>query len=103
MPDGVCEHFQSGIGARGQALHDAWWSKFEEYKREYPELAEHAIECSSASCRRDGTRSLPAFSADAKGVATRDASGTGVERDCQERALADRRLGGSRPLDARRG
>ena len=33
VPDGVREHFQAGIGARGQALHDAWWAKFEAYKR----------------------------------------------------------------------
>ena len=29
VPDGVREHFQAGIGARGQALRDAWMAKFE--------------------------------------------------------------------------
>src|SRR5574342_227412 len=42
VPEGACEHFQAGIGARGQALRDAWWTKFEAYKRQYPELADHA-------------------------------------------------------------
>src|SRR6185436_5416576 len=26
VPEGVREHFQGGIGTRGQALHDAWWA-----------------------------------------------------------------------------
>ena len=27
VPDGVREHFREGIGARGQALREAWWSQ----------------------------------------------------------------------------
>ena len=27
VPEGVREHFQAGIGARGQALRDAWWTQ----------------------------------------------------------------------------
>src|SRR6266576_550733 len=37
VPDGVREHFQTGIGRRGQELHAAWWAKFEEYRGHYPE------------------------------------------------------------------
>ena len=33
VPDGVREHFQTGIGRRGQEQHAAWWAKFEEYRR----------------------------------------------------------------------
>jgi transketolase len=40
VPDGVREHFEAGIGARGRALHEAWWTRFEAYKRQYPELAD---------------------------------------------------------------
>src|SRR6476619_5093036 len=40
VPDGVREHFREGIGARGQALHSAWWAKYEEYRQQYPDLAE---------------------------------------------------------------
>src|SRR5438105_8249294 len=36
VPDGVREHFQAGLGARGQELHAAWWSRFEEYRLQYP-------------------------------------------------------------------
>ena len=28
VPDGVREHFQTGIGRRGQEQHAAWWAKF---------------------------------------------------------------------------
>jgi transketolase len=40
VPDGVREHFEEGIGARGSALHRAWWAEFEGYRRQYPELAD---------------------------------------------------------------
>jgi transketolase len=74
VPDGVREHFRAGIGARGQALHAAWWAKFEEYRRKYPELAEHGDRMLRRQLPDGWDRGLPAFSADAKGMATRDAS-----------------------------
>ena len=43
FPHEVRAHFEHGIGARGQALHQAWWSKFEDYRRRYPELADTAV------------------------------------------------------------
>ena len=48
VPEGVREHFQAGIGARGQALHDAWWAKFEAYKRQYPDLADAGVSLAAA-------------------------------------------------------
>jgi transketolase len=74
VPDGVREHFRAGIGARGQALHAAWWAKFEGYSRKYPELAEHGDRMLRRQLPDGWDRGLPAFSADAKGMATRDAS-----------------------------
>src|SRR5215467_1706142 len=32
IPDGVYEHFQQGIGARGKTLRDAWFMRIKEYK-----------------------------------------------------------------------
>jgi len=75
VPNGVREHFRAGIGARGQALHDAWWSKFEAYKREYPELADHGYRMLRRELPEGWEGELPVFPADNKGVATRDASG----------------------------
>jgi transketolase len=40
IPEGVREHFRAGIGERGAALRDAWLQRFEEYKAEYPDLAD---------------------------------------------------------------
>jgi transketolase len=75
VPDGVREHFQAGIGARGRALQAAWWAKFEEYRRQYPELAEHGYHMLRRELPDGWDRGLPTFPADAKGMATRDASG----------------------------
>jgi transketolase len=74
VPEGVREHFQDGIGARGKALHAAWWARFEEYRRQYPDLAEHGYRMLRRELPDGWDRELPAFSADAKGMATRDAS-----------------------------
>jgi transketolase len=74
VPDGVREHFQAGIGARGRALQAAWWAKFEEYRRQYPELAEHGYRMFRRDLPDGWDRGLPTFPADAKGMATRDAS-----------------------------
>ena len=75
VPDGVREHFQAGIGARGRALQAAWWAKFEEYRRQYPELAEHGYRMLRRELPDGWDRGLPTFAAEAKGMATRDASG----------------------------
>jgi transketolase len=75
VPDGVREHFQEGIGARGLALHRAWWAEFEQYRRQYPELADQGYRMLRRELPDGWDRGLPAFSADGKGVATRDASG----------------------------
>src|SRR5512147_2748905 len=43
VPDGVRQHFEAGIGARGQALRDEWMAKFNEYKKQYPDPADHIL------------------------------------------------------------
>ena len=75
VPAGVREHFEAGIGARGQALHDAWWEKFEAYKRQYPELADHGYRMLRRELPEGWQGELPVFPPDSKGMATRDASG----------------------------
>jgi transketolase len=74
VPDGVREHFRAGIGTRGPALHAAWWARFEEYRQKYPELAEHGYRMVRRELPVGWDRGLPVFPADAKGIATRDAS-----------------------------
>ncbi|HVO47209.1 MAG TPA: transketolase [Steroidobacteraceae bacterium] len=75
VPQAVREHFQAGVGARGQALRDAWCTKFEAYKRQYPDLAEELRRLLRRELPEGWDRQLPAFALESKGLATRDASG----------------------------
>jgi len=75
VPDGVREHFQEGVGERGEALHAAWWTRFERYRQQYPELAEDGYRMIRRDLPDGWDRGLPSFPADAKGLATRDSSG----------------------------
>ena len=75
VPDGVREHLQAGIGARGRALRDAWMDKFELYRKQYPELADRGYRMLRRELPENWDKDLPTFAADAKGIATRDASG----------------------------
>jgi len=75
VPDGVREHFQAGIGARGKSLREAWWVKFEAYKRQYPELADQGYRMLRRELPDGWDKGLLVFPASTKGVATRDASG----------------------------
>lgn len=40
VPDGVYEHFQDGIGHRGEELYQARRGLFEDYRKTYPKLAD---------------------------------------------------------------
>jgi len=83
VPDGVYDHFNSGIGARGDSVRDQWTELFAAYRGTYPDLA-HEIDLIQ---RRDlptgWDRDLPVFPADPKGIAGRDASGEVLNRLAQ--------------------
>jgi transketolase len=75
VPEGVYEQFEDGIGARGRKARREWTELFEAYRSKYPELATE-IELMQRRELPDGwDRDLPAFPADAKGIAGREASG----------------------------
>ena len=74
IPDGVRENFAQGIGARGHAASQEWIKKFEQYKAQYPELADHLYKMQHRELPNGWDKSLPSFSADAKGIASRDSS-----------------------------
>src|SRR5260370_39933152 len=44
VPEGVREHFAEGLGKRGRELRITWESGLQEYKRQFPQLADD-IEC----------------------------------------------------------
>jgi transketolase len=75
VPDGVYEHFRDGIGRRGREARLAWWARFEEYKKQYPELADHLMRMQRRELPEGWDRDLPTFPADPKGKATRESSG----------------------------
>jgi transketolase len=75
VPDGVYEHFQNGIGKRGKELRDTWFARVKEYRAKYPELAEQFYRMMHRQLPEGWDKGLPTFPADAKGLATRDASG----------------------------
>ncbi len=74
VPDGVREHFQAGIGTRGRMLHQSWWTRLETYRQRHPDLAERAYRMMRRELPNGWDLGLPTFSADSKGIATRDAS-----------------------------
>ena len=75
VPDGVREHFRAGLGQRGRALREAWMTKFNEYKAQYPQLADHLYKMQHRQLPDGWDNDLPVFPPDPKGVAGRDASG----------------------------
>src|SRR5438876_8506543 len=75
IPDGVYEHFRQGIGARGKTLRDAWFTRIKEYRSKYPELADQLYRMQHRQLPDGWDKDLPAFPADAKGLATRVSSG----------------------------
>jgi transketolase len=75
VPDGVREHYRAGLGERGHAAREAWMARFEEYRKEFPELADHLYRMQHRRLPEGWDRDLPAFPADPAGLAGRDASG----------------------------
>jgi transketolase len=76
VPDGVREHFAAGVGARGAQLRGQWKAMFAEYAKQYPELADHLERMQRRELPAGWDKDLPTFPADAKGLASRDSSGT---------------------------
>ena len=74
VPEGVRENFQSGIGRRGASLRKAWRSAFQDYEARYPELADQLFRMQHRQLPDGWDTNLPAFPADPKGMASRDAS-----------------------------
>jgi transketolase len=74
IPPGVYEHFQQGIGKRGQELRRAWLAKIDDYKSKYPDLADQLLRMQRRELPEGWDRDLPSFPPDPKGKATRETS-----------------------------
>jgi transketolase len=95
VPDGVYQHFASGIGARSAAARGAWMAQLEAYAKEFPALAEEQRRMQRRELPEGWDQDLPVFPPDAKGLAGRQASGQALN------ALAKRLpwlIGGSADL-----
>ncbi|VTR97908.1 transketolase [Tuwongella immobilis] len=75
VPEGVAEHFQAVMGARGQAAQDAWNATYADYASKYPELAAQWSQMAHHTLPAGWDKDIPTFPADAKGIASRDSSG----------------------------
>jgi len=75
VPKGVYEHFAAGIGQRGAAARRKWLQLFDAYRAKYPDLATEIDLLERRELPVGWDRNLPAFSADPKGLAGREASG----------------------------
>jgi transketolase len=74
VPDGVREHFASGIGKRGRELRAAWEATFAQYAKISPALADQVTRMQRRELPDGWDKNLPVFPADPKGIASRDSS-----------------------------
>ena len=75
VPDGVYQHFQQGVGQRGQTLSKAWFERLKDYKAKHPDLADQLYRIQHRQLPDGWDKDLPVFPADSKGIASRDSSG----------------------------
>jgi transketolase len=75
VPDGVRERLSQTLGERGQRLHAEWRTRFDRYAEVEPELAAELQRLLSGKPPEGWDVKIPAFPADSKGMATREASG----------------------------
>lgn len=75
VPDGVRQHLADGIGQRGQTAHRTWQQQWERYRAQFPAEAADVEAIRRGELPAGWESGLPCFPADAKGMATREASG----------------------------
>ena len=75
VPQQVREHIAAGIGTRGTELRRRWTELFLAYRDKHPELATEIDLMQRRELPAGWERGLPAFPADPKGIAGREASG----------------------------
>jgi len=75
VPDGVYDHFKTGIGSRGAEARKKWCELFAEYRTRFPALAAEVDQMQRRELPAGWDKNLPVFPAEAKGIAGREASG----------------------------
>ncbi|MFB3925410.1 MAG: transketolase [Syntrophales bacterium] len=74
VPDQALAFFRKAVN-EGAKAEDAWWKKFNMYRREFPDLAREFIQIMNGELPEGWDADIPAFPPDATGTATRAASG----------------------------
>ncbi len=74
LPDDALAHFREAVG-NGEKSEASWKERFSAYAEKFPELAKEFEQIMSGALPADWQAAIPSFPADAKGVATRAASG----------------------------
>jgi transketolase len=64
VPDGVYEHFTSGLGLRGAQARQSWTELFGAYHAQFPQLATEIDQMQRRELPADWDRNLPVFPAD---------------------------------------
>jgi transketolase len=75
IPEDALRQFRQSVD-RGRHWETAWRERFESYKKDFPELALEWKQWMNGDFPDGWDKSIPSFPADAKGMATRVASGT---------------------------
>ena len=99
VPDGVYDHFEAGVGARGASTRQQWVKLFDSYRAKYPDLAAEIDMMQRRELPTGWDRNLPVFPADPKGIAGRDASGKVLNVACPKYSVVPWGLGGSRSFE----
>jgi transketolase len=75
VPDGVYDHFRSGVGVRGGSARENWNRLLADYSKQFPDLASQLHKIKRRELPDGWDKNLPLFPADPKGMATRESSG----------------------------
>jgi len=75
VPDGVQAYISAQFGQRGARAREAWNARLASYRLQFPELAAQLDRMQRRELPQGWDLALPVFPADAKGLATREASG----------------------------
>lgn len=75
VPDGVYDRFREGMGRRGAEARATWQKLCDQYLAKHLELAAELDTMEKRDLPMGWDKDIPAFPADAKGLATRESSG----------------------------
>jgi transketolase len=75
VPKEAPEHFRKSLVERGGKARKDWFEKYEQYKKQYPDLADQIMRMQRRELPNGWDKDLPVFPTDAKGLASRESSG----------------------------